>query len=188
MQKLYEIEDRAREMTDSQRLALRQAESRPIVTGIRNWLHERDREELPKSPLRPGVNYLCNRWEAFERFLEDGAIPIDNNRTEAVIKGPVMGKKAWLFFGNENGGQTAAVLYTLTMSCKRHSIDVQAYLANVFRRIRTATPAELESLLPDRWIQAHPEARLVQRVQESQAAAARKRQRRAQRRLVVNSG
>jgi transposase len=188
IQKLYDIEDRAREMTDGQRLVLRQAESRPIVAGIRIWLDDRDREELPKSPLRNGVNYLRNRWEAFERFLEDGAIPIDNNRTEAMIKGPVMGKKAWLFFGNESGGETAAVLYTLTMSCKRHSIDVQAYLTDVFRRIRTARPAELESLLPDRWIQTHPEARLVQRAQESQAAAARKRQRRAQRRLVLRSG
>jgi transposase len=184
IQQLYDIEDRAREMTDGQRLALRQAESRPIVADIRAWLDERDREELPRSPLRAGVNYLRNRWEAFERFLEDGAIPIDNNRTEAVIKGPVMGKKAWLFFGHENAGETAAVLYTLTMTCKRHSIDVQAYLADVFRRIRTATPAELESLLPDRWIQAHPEARVVQRVQESHTAAARKRRRRAQRRIA----
>jgi transposase len=188
IQKLYDIEDRVRDMTDSQRLALRQAESRPIVTGIRAWLEERNRKELPKSPLREGVNYLWNRWEAFERFLEDGAIPIDNNRTEAMIKGPVMGKKAWLFFGNESAGQTAAVLYTLTMSCKRHAIDVQAYLTDVFRRIRTATPAELESLLPDRWIAVHPEARLKQRVQESHAAAARKRQRRAQRRLALRSG
>jgi len=188
IQKLYDIEDRARDMIDSQRLALRQAESQPIVTGIRAWLDERDRQELPKSPLREGVNYLRNRWEAFECFLGDGAIPIDNNRTEAMIKGPVMGKKAWLFFGNENAGQTAAVLYTLTMSCKRHAIDVQAYLTDVFRRIRTATPAELEALLPDRWIVAHPEARLRQRVQESHAAAARKRQRRLRRRLVAASG
>ena len=188
IQKLYDIEDRAREMTDDQRLALRQAESRPIVAGIRTWLDERDREELPRSPLRAGVNYLRTRWEAFERFLEDGAIPIDNNRTEAMIKGPVMGKKTWLFLGSENAGETAATLYTLTMTCKRHSIDVQAYLTDVFRRIRTATPAELEQLLPDRWIEAHPEARVMQRVQESHAAAARKRQRRAQRRLAVPSG
>jgi transposase len=188
IQKLYDIEDRARDMTDSQRLALRQAESRPIVTGVQAWLEEQNRNELPKSPLREGVNYLRNRWEAFERFLEDGAIPIDNNRTEATIKGPVMGKKAWLFFGNENAGETAAVLYTLTMSCKRHAIDVQAYLTDVFRRIRTATPTELESLLPDRWIAAHSEARLKQRVQESHAAAARKRQRRARRRLALRSG
>jgi hypothetical protein len=47
------------------------------------------------------------------------------------------------------------------MTCKRHCIDVQAYLLDVFRRIRTATPAELESLLPDRWIQTHPQARVA---------------------------
>jgi transposase len=167
---------------------LRQAESRPIVAGIRAWLDERDRLETPRSPLRAGVNYLRNRWEAFEQFLENGAIPIDNNRTEAVIKGPVMGKKAWLFFGNEAAGETAAVLYTLTMTCKRHAIDVQAYLTDVFRRIRTATPAELERLPPDRWIAEHPEARVMQRVQESHAAATRKRLRRARRRLAVPSG
>ena len=188
IQKLYDIEDRARDMTDDERVTLRQAESRPIATGIKVWLDARDQDEFPKSPLRAGVNYLHNRWEAFERFLEDGRIPIDNNRTEAAIKGPVMGKKAWLFFGNENAGETAAVFYTLTMTCKRHCIDVQAYLLDVFRRIRTATPAELELLLPDRWIQAHPEARVAQRVQESHAAAARKRQRRAWRRSAVPSG
>jgi transposase len=188
IQKLYDVEDRARDMTDDQRLALRQAESRPIVAGIRAWLDKRDRVETPKSPLRAGVNYLQNRWEAFERFLENGAIPIDNNRTEAVIKGPVMGKKAWLFFGNEAAGETAAALYTLTMTCKRHAIDVQAYLTDVFRRIHTATPAELEQLLPDRWIAEHPEARVMQRVQESYAAATRKRLRRARRRLAVPSG
>ncbi len=188
VQKLYDIEDRAREMTDEERLALRQAESRPIVAGIKAWLDERDQKETPRSPLRSGVSYLLTRWESFERFPQDGAIPIDNNRTEGMIKGPVMGKKAWLFLGNESGGETAAVLYTLTMTCKRHAIDVQAYLTDVFRLIRTATPAELEEFLPDRWIEAHPEARVIQRVQESPAAAARKRQRRIRRRLAVPSG
>jgi transposase len=185
IQKLSDIEDRARDMTDAQRLALRQAESLPIVKEIERWLQERDQHELPKSPLREGVNYLRNRWEVFQRFLEDGAIPLDNNRTEAAIKGPVMGKKNWLYFGNETGGQTAAILYTLTMTCKRHCIDVQAYLGDVFRRIRGATAEELEALLPDRWIQSHPEARVMQRVRESQAAANRKRQRRAERRAAV---
>jgi transposase len=188
IQKLYDIEDRARTWTDSDRHALRQAESRPLVTAIRAWLEERAQQELPRSPLRVGVNYLWKRWEAFERFLDHGAIPIDNNRTEAAIKGPVMGKKAWLFLGNDNAGNTAASLYTLTMSCKRHGIDVQAYLLDVFRRIKQASPAELEALLPDRWIQEHPEARLWQRLQESHAAAERKRRRRAQRRATLLSG
>jgi transposase len=194
IQKLYDVEDRAREWTDSERHALRQAESRPLVDAIEIWLAERDQQELPRSPLREGVNYFWNRWESFRRFLEDGAIPLDNNRTEAANKGPVMGKKNWLFLGNDAAGETAAIFYSLTMSCRRHHIDVQAYLVDVFRRLaawKNSTkrdPAELDELLPDRWIAAHPEARVKQRVQESHAVAHRKRQRRAARRQAVASG
>ena len=79
-------------MTDEGRLALRQIESRPIVESIKRWLDERDQQELPRSPLREGVNYLNKRWGVFTRFLDDGAIRLDNNCTEAAIKGPVMGK------------------------------------------------------------------------------------------------
>lgn len=182
IKELYDIEDRAADMTDQQRLALRQAESRPIVEAIGRWLEERHEQERPRSLLRKGVNYFRNRWEAFTRFLEDGAIPIDNNRTEAVIKGPVMGKKAWLFLGNESAGESAAILYSLTMSCRRHCIDPQAYLLDVMTRIQHVGPEDLELLLPDRWIQSHPEARLTQRVAESHAAKHRKRTRRAERR------
>jgi len=185
IQKLYDIEDRARDMTDEARHELRRIESRPIVESIRSWLDERDAQELPRSPLREGVNYLRNRWEVFERFLESGAIRLDNNCTEAAIKGPVMGKKAWLFFGNGEGGETAAALFTVMMTCKRHAIDVQAYLVDVLRRIKQATPEDLESLLPDRWIEQYPQARVRQRVIESHAAAHRKRTRRARRRATA---
>lgn len=187
IQKLYDIEDRAKDFTDEARHALRQAESRVIVESIKRWLDERDQQELPRSPLRQGVNYLLKRWEAFQRFLEDGAIRLDNNCTEAAIRGPVMGKKAWLFFGNEAGGETAATLFTIMMTCKRHAIDVQAYLVDVLARIKQATPEELDCLLPDRWIQQHPHARVRQRVKESAAAAHRKRTRRARRRALATS-
>ena len=125
------------------------------------------------------------RWTAFTRFLEDGMIPIDNNRVEAVIKGPVMGKKAWLFLGNEGAGETAAIIYTLIMSCKRHCIDPYAYLVDVVGRIKDVRPEDLESLLPDRWFQSHPEAYVEQRAIESHAAANRKRMRRLARRAKL---
>lgn len=185
IQKLYDIEDRVREMSDPQRHAVRQAEARPIVEELQGWLEERSEQELPKSALREAVHYMWNRWEVFQRYLEDGAIPIDNNRTEAALKGPVVGKKNWYFLGNERSGETAALLYTLTMTCKRHHIDVLAYLNDVLRRVPGIAAAELESLLPDHWIAEHPEARVKQRVQESHAAAHRKRQRRVERRMAL---
>ena len=125
---------------------------------------------------------MINRWEAFERYLERGAIPIDNNRTEAALKYAVLGRKAWLFFGNEPGGETAAILFPLTKSCNRHHVDPFAYLRDVYTRLPTLPASELDSLLPDRWIEEHPEHRIQERVAESQQRAQRKRARRAQRR------
>ena len=143
---------------------------------------DRDAQERPRSVLRKGVNYFLKRWSAFTRFLENGAIPMDNNRTEAAIKGPVMGKKGWLFLGNAAAGETAAAMYTLVMTCKRQSVDPYAYFCDVFNRVKTASHEELESMMPHRWIQSHPEAYMQERAQESHAAAYRKRTRRAMRR------
>lgn len=185
IQKLYDIEDRARELSHEQRLTLRQTESRPIVERIHTWMEERQRKERPRSTIRQGVNYFLKRWLAFTRFLDNGAIPIDNNRTEAAIRITVMGKKAWLFFGNDMAGQTAAIMYTLVMSCKRHNVDPYAYLLDVMSRIKTASSEELDSLLPDIWFKSHPEAYIEQRAQESHAAAYRKRTRRARRRAAL---
>ena len=161
--------------------------NRIIAVGCRAYAGRKFEPLIDAGP-HPQAAWILGEIQKLYDIEDRARDMTDDNRTEAVIKGPVMGKKAWLFFGNEQAGETAAVFYTLTMTCKRHCIDVQAYLLDVFRRRRTATPAELESLLPDRWIQTHPEARVVQRVQESHAAAARKRQRRARRRSAVPSG
>lgn len=182
IQRLYDVEDRARAMSNHDRRVLRQAESRPIVVAIKHWLEARDALEKPRAAIREGINYLLKRWDSFTRFLDNGAIGLDNNRTEAAIKLPVMGKKAWLFFGHEVAGETAAILYTLMMSCRRHHVDPQAYLVDVLPRMKKASFETLESMLPDRWIQSHPEAYLEQRAEESHAAAYRKRTRRAARR------
>jgi len=184
IQKLYDIEDRARTYSADERLVLREAESRPIVNTIHAWMEQQQKTSRPRDTILQGVNYFLKRWSAFTRFLEDGAIPIDNNRTEAAIKAPVMGKRAWLFFGNSNAGETAAILYTIVMSCKRHNVDPYAYLVDVMRRVKTAEPGDLDALLPDQWLKSHPEAYVEQRAKESQAAAHRKRARRARRRLT----
>jgi transposase len=185
MQKLYDIEDRARTMSVSERQALRDRESRPLWSELREWLDEKMITELPKSRLRGAMEYLLNRWHAFVLYLDDGAIPIDNNRCEAVFKDPILGRKNWLFLGNEDSGMTSAIMYTLTSTCKRLCIDPLAYLLDVFERIPSASAIELRNLLPDRWLARHPESRIQQRVIEAHAAAERKRLRREGRRRAA---
>lgn len=182
--KLYDIEDRAKDLDDTQRQALRDLEARPIWKSFHSWMQQEHLKELPKSRVRSAMFYMLGRWETFTRYLDDGAIPIDNNRSEAALKDPIIGRKNWLFFQTETGGQTAATLYTLTSTCKRLCIDVYAYLNDVFHRLPSATAEELEQLLPDTWLGAHPQHLVQQRVTESIAAADRKRRRRAERRKM----
>jgi transposase len=184
-QRLYDIEDRARQLADDQRYALRQREARPLVDQFHAWLLECYEQELPKSKFRGAIGYMSNRWDAFARYLEHGAIPIDNNRTEAALKYPILGRKAWLFFGNEAGGEAAATLFTLTKTCNRHRIDPSAYLRDVYTRLPALPQSQLEMLLPDRWIERHPEHRIQERVDEALQRAERKRRRRAERRRRV---
>ncbi len=183
-QRLYDIEDRGHDLTDQERYELRQREAKPIVAELHQWLVELHERELPKSKLRGAIGYMTNRWKAFARYLECGTIPIDNNRVEAALKYAVLGRKAWLFFGSPQAGETAAILFTLTKSCNRHRVDPLAYLRDVYTRLPAMPASELESLLPDRWIQEHPEHRIQQRVDEARQRAQRTRARRAQRRRL----
>ena len=182
MRQLFDLEDVFRPYSDEQRLAARLAQSQPIVESLQKWLEDEQLRQLPKSKLRGAINYMLNRWDSFTRFLESGAIPLDNNAAERAVKFPILGRKAWLFVGNHQAGETAATLFTLTKTCNRHRIEPFAYLQDVFARLPTMTPEELPALLPDRWILEHPEHLIDQRVQEALDRAQRKREQRAERR------
>ncbi len=131
---------------------------------------------------------MLNRWDAFVRYISDGRIRIDNNVIERLLRPVAIGRKNFLFFGSEKGGQTAATLYTLVQSARRNCVDVWPYLTDVLRRLLAIAPtdaAALEALLPDRWVVAHPEHRLEQREDESREAPARRRRKRAARRIAA---
>jgi transposase len=187
-QQLYDIEDRAKEMSAEDRRALRQAEALPILTRMKVRFDEVRPTLRPTSKLAEAIDYVRNRWAAFIRYTEDGRIPIDNNVIERFLRPVAIGRKNYLFFGSENGGKTAATLYTLVQSARRNCVDVWPYLTDVLRRIAAIAPGDtvaLESLLPDRWLAEHPEHRLEQREEESREARARRRRKRAARRIAI---
>jgi transposase len=182
---LFDIEDQYRAGSDELRLAARLEKSKPIVESFHAWLKSERSRQLPKAKLTGAINYMLNRWESFTRFLECGAVPMDNNAAERALKYPILGRKAWLFFGNQTAGETAAKLFTLTKTCNRHRIDPFAYLQDVYERLPTTSPEELPSLLPDYWIKEHPQHLLSQRVYEALDRAQRAREHRAERRRAA---
>lgn len=133
------------------RKRLRQEKSVPILGGIKTYLEREQTQVLPKSPEGQAIAYTLSNWEALIRYCEDGDLEIDNNGAERSLRGIAVGRKNWLFFGSDRGGETAAILNSLIMSCKRNQLDPFAYLKDVFERISAHPMSRLEELLPDRW-------------------------------------
>jgi transposase len=150
---LYDVEREARDrnLRGEERRVLRQARSRPILDDIRAYLEAEQPKVLPKSPEGQAMAYALSNWAALVRYCEDGNLEIDNNGAERSLRGVVVGRKNWMFFGSDNGGRTAAVLNSLIATCKRLHIDPFAYLHDVFQRIGAHPQNRLDEMLPDKW-------------------------------------
>ena len=181
---LYDIEDRAKAFTPEDRLALRQAESRPIWKRIREYLaSEAMKSVMPKELFGEALTYLRNQFEHLLVYLDDGLMPIDNNETEQLMKQVALGRKNWMFIGSVAAGYRAADLMSLVSSAHRNDLDIFVYVKDVLDRL-LAGETNYDDLRPDVWKQSHPEAIRIYRVEERQARADAKAVKRARRRVA----
>jgi hypothetical protein len=67
------------------------------------------------------------------------------------MKRVVLNRKNSLFVGNPRGGRTAAILSSLTSTCRRHDIDPQLYLTQLLVNLPALTISQLHQWLPDQW-------------------------------------
>ena len=156
IKRLYATEEQARAMDAPARLDLRQRESAPLLADFRDKLLGWREQLLPKHPMREAVQYALNQWDALGVFAADGCVPIDNNVSEREMKRVVLNRKNSLFVGNERGGRTAAILSSLTSTCRRHAIDPQRYLTQLLTNLPSTPMSQLDQWLPDAWKQTQP--------------------------------
>ncbi|HUV71071.1 MAG TPA: IS66 family transposase [Terracidiphilus sp.] len=148
---LYVVEKQAKDLSATARLELRQEESAPVLALLREKLLEWKQQLLPKHPMAEAVNYALGQWTELNVFCSDGTVSIDNNVSEREMKRVVLNRKNSLFVGNPRGGRTAAILASLTSTCRRHDIDPQLYLTQLLTNLSQVRKSELPNWLPDQW-------------------------------------
>lgn len=172
--KLYAVEAEATErgLPHDERRSLREERSRPQLEAILRMLESRRSEHLPKSAVRQAIEYVLTRRGAFARYLDDGAIEIDNNACERCMRNPALGRKNWLFAGSADGGRAIASWLTVIQSARLHEVEPFAYVSELLSRLaeyrdmpaeRKAAAGEafLRELLPSAWMKRNPEKRLA---------------------------
>ena len=148
---LFEIERSINGKSAEERLAVRRALSRPLVDDLHVYMREQAARLSRGHDLVKAFNYILKRWASFTLFLQDGRVCLSNNAAERGLRGIALGRKSWLFCGSDRGGQRAAAMYSLIVTCKMNGVDPQAWLADVLSRIATYPAHRLDELLPWNW-------------------------------------
>lgn len=154
IQKVYRVEHDAKESgisQSSEHLTLRQERAGPAMAELLTWLEEKKNEYEPKNTLSKAIRYASKNWKELTLFLDDPRIPVDNNRSEGALRVVALGRKNFLFAGNELAGENLAGIYSLISTCDACGVNPMEYLPDVMRRISTHPASDIDALLPDKW-------------------------------------
>ena len=152
---LYSVETIADEegADYGRRAQIRQELAYPIIRGLEAWALSEIDSVLPKSPIGKALGYLLGHIRQLSRYTMDGRYQIDNNFIENSVRPLALGRKNYLFCGNHDAAEGAAIIYTFVGCCKLADVDVRKWLNHFFTHIHDYDKdysRDLLELLPHR--------------------------------------
>jgi transposase len=132
---LFADERKWQALSADERMLKRQLEAKPKLDELRAMLSAKLIEQSPNSATGQAIRYLTKRWDNFTRYIEHGDLVLSNNAAERALRKAALGRKNFLFVGNERGGEAAAIYYSLIETAKANGIDPGQWLLNVLREL-----------------------------------------------------
>ena len=120
-----------------------------LIQAVQNRLIKG--QVLPKSKFREALGYFCGLIPYLKNYIDDPYARLDNNVAERALRPIALGRKNWLFVGNEQSGEAAANILSLVQSCRALDINAREYLEDVMRRLMSHPAKKLKELLPNEW-------------------------------------
>lgn len=152
---LYAVESKAddEDLTPEKRTELRKEKSYPIILTFEKWMQTRFSQVSPQSRMGRAIAYTYALLPRLSRYVNDGRISIDNNRIENAIRPLALGRKNYLFCGNDASAYRAAIVYSLISTCKAAGVEPRVWMENVLRQLPyyERDGRDLTELLPRQW-------------------------------------
>lgn len=154
---IYHLEDRVRGHAPEARLAVRRAESGPLLAELKAYLLANKRRFSVKGKMHKAISYVLNHWDGLTRFIDDGRIELDTNVVERCIKPQALTRKNSLFSATHEGAQNWAVIASLLETCRLNAVDPLAWTTATLTKLAQGhSSKDLEVLMP--WNFAKPTA------------------------------
>jgi transposase len=157
---LFMLERVAWTRPPNERLRIRQEKEAPIIDELTAKIKARlvDGKLLPKSKFREALGYYLGLSPYLKNYTQHPFARMDNNVAERAIRPLTIGRKNWLFFGSEDGGEAGTILLSFVQTCRGLGIHPAEYLEDIFRRLMGHNSQKLKELLPDHWLAAKKSA------------------------------
>ncbi len=124
------------------------AKAKPRLKSLESWLREKVKTLSRHSELAKAFTYVLNQWPALAYYTDDGWAEADNNIAENALRMVSLGRKNYLFFGSDHGGERGALLYSLIGTCKLNGVEPESYLRYVLDVIADWPINRVSELLP----------------------------------------
>ena len=154
--KLYKVEQMAddQDLDFEQRSELRKRLAYPIMRAFEKWIVAYHPKAIPGGRMSKALSYTYNLFERLSRYHLDGRYLPDNNLAENAIRPLAVGRKGYLFCGNHDAAENAAIMYSLLGCCKASDVNPREWLTDVFSKIASYNAnynLDLSDLLPHIW-------------------------------------
>ena len=99
------------------------------------------------------IQYIYTLLPRLARYVNDGRIKIDNNLIENAIRPLAIGRKNYLFCGNDDSAVRAAIIYSLIGTCKAVYVDPREWMTDVLKKLPEykQEKKDIKELLPMNW-------------------------------------
>lgn len=151
---LYTIEKEMNEQnfTAEQKREKRQSHSLPIIDQFEEWLDELSYKSGVIGLLNKALKYTYPMIDYLKRYTLDGRYFIDNNNVENIIRRIAIGRKNFLFCGNEKSAENTALIYSLFATCELLGVNIRTWLEDILPELDGAE--SYEQFLPNEWKKA----------------------------------
>ncbi len=162
--KLYEVEREADALDEAdkkpdyeRRRKLRKEKAYPEIRKFEKWMEVNIVKCPPKSLMEEAISYTYRILKKLSLYVTDGRYRIDDNMVENSIRPLAIGRKNYLFCGDDDAAQRAAVVYSLLATCRAHGINERDWLEDILRRMPEYELGrkDCSDLLPGNWTAAH---------------------------------
>ena len=147
IRQVFDHDEQARQdqLSPEARLAYHQAQSQPLMDGLKGWLDKQIDDHLvePNSSLGKAITYMQGHWETLTRFLTTPGAPTRQQPGRAGLEAVHSAAQKLAVLQNPHSAYIASVLTSLIATCLYAGVNAVEYLVALqeHRREVFADPA-----------------------------------------------